>query len=152
MWLDDLTEFTPGTRLLAVGWLERGHPYVRGTLGNDVFNRLMDLATDPWQPGGAIAAGRHRCDLCLFTGGPGVVSTRDRTVQIGQLNLFIPGEGVTYVAPSTVVHYMDAHEYLPPDAFQRAVLASPPMRSSAYLRALLANGCREMVQAIRSPV
>jgi hypothetical protein len=35
---------------------------------------------------------------------------------------------------------MNAHHYRPPEAFCRAVLACPPMRTMAYRRALLAAG------------
>jgi hypothetical protein len=44
------------------------------------------------------------------------------------------------VAPSLILHSMDAHEYAPPAAFCEAVLACPPMRSMDYLRAILKNG------------
>lgn len=63
-------------------------------------------------------------------------------VAIGGANLFVPGDGVIYAAPSTIIHYIDAHRYLPPAAFVAAVHACPPMRSPAYLKALLDNGMR----------
>jgi hypothetical protein len=72
--------------------------------------------------------GPHFCDFCRISTVGGVA------------NLFIPGEGVLYVAPELIVHYVDAHEYAPPIEFQRAVLACPPMRSAAYFKAILANG------------
>jgi hypothetical protein len=49
-----------------------------------------------------------------------------------------------YVAPSLVLHYVDAHEYLPPESFQRAVMACPPMRSMEYLRAISRHGLHKL--------
>jgi hypothetical protein len=49
-------------------------------------------------------AGVHRCSLCRFSGGPAQFT------------------------------YIDSHGYAPPEEFQRAVLACPPMRSVAYLK------------------
>jgi hypothetical protein len=41
------------------------------------------------------------------------------------------------VAPGGILHYVEAHNYLPPEEFRRAVLECPPMTSRAYLAALL---------------
>lgn len=53
--------------------------------------------------------------------------------------------GCIYIAPSTVIHYIDAHHYCPPDEFQKAVVNCPEMRSMNYLKAILANGPKELV-------
>ncbi|AMV29564.1 hypothetical protein VT84_34535 [Gemmata sp. SH-PL17] len=66
---------------------------------------------------------------------------------MGVSNLWLPGDGFLFVAPSLILHYMDAHEYSPPDEFQEAVRACPPMRSMAYLKALLKNGPKELFPA-----
>src|SRR4051812_4003053 len=54
--------------LLAVGWLDAGHPFSKGSVPSDFFEALAQLATNPWQP--CISAGRHPCPFCVFTGGP----------------------------------------------------------------------------------
>ena len=61
-----------------------------------------------------------------------------------QRYLFVPGETCLYAAPSLVAHYVDAHEYRPPEAFLRAVRACPPMKSMAYLKAIRAFGARTL--------
>lgn len=58
---------------------------------------------------------------------------------MGTSNLFVPAEGFLYVAPSLILHYMDAHDYSPPVDFQRAVMACPAMRSMEYLKAVIEN-------------
>ena len=58
------------------------------------------------------------------------------SVTLGRDNVYIPTDGRVFVAPSLVIHYIDAHHYQPPDDFQAAVLNCPEMRSMAYLKAL----------------
>jgi hypothetical protein len=128
-------EFAPFLR--AVGWLERGIAYPTGEVDRRVFDALCKLGTEPWQP--AVACGTHGCSLCLY-----------QAEARGKNNLFIPGDGVIYVCPELIVHYMNAHGYSPPPAFCRAVLACPPMRSMEYLKALLDNGGKHLVQLARS--
>ena len=129
-------------RLRAVGWLEPGHPHAKGEVSEAVFEKLLDLLVDPWQPFAAL--GSHRCGLCRFSGGPRVFRYKDRQVDLGSANLFLPGEGVVYVAPSLILHYMDSHGYAPPAVFQAAALACPESRGIAYLKALRANGPRDL--------
>jgi hypothetical protein len=133
----------PRLTLLAVGWLEPGHLYDKGPVDEAFFARLIELLVDPWQP--FAAGGRHRCGFCRFTGGPVTVTYsmgtgQGSSIAVGVSNLFVPGDGVLYMAPSLVAHYIDAHEYRPPRAFVDAVLACPAMRSAPYLRALHAVG------------
>jgi hypothetical protein len=120
------------TFLRAVGWLERGQPFATGSVDPAVYARLLELLKDPWQPG--LFMGFHRCDLCLYEG-----------IDSGKNNLFIPSDGVVFVCPELIAHYMNAHWYRAPDEFCRAVLACPPMRSMAYLKALLVSGARPLV-------
>ena len=53
----------------AVGWLERGRSYTRGTVDLQVFNELTELRRDAWQP--CLFMGSHGCDLCLSEGEKG---------------------------------------------------------------------------------
>jgi hypothetical protein len=128
--------------LSGVGWLDADHDYVRGPVSEAFFAALVELLVDPWQP--AACAGRMPCPFCRFTDGPGALYFRGSTVRMGANNLFVPHAATrgAYVAPSLIAHYVDAHEYAPPVAFQEAVLQCPPMRSMAYKKALLAAGIR----------
>jgi hypothetical protein len=129
-WFGDLTKcsyfgdaFSPFLR--AVGWLESGKPFPTGRLqDHQVFSKLVEFARDPWQP--AVAAGVHECDLCLY-----------KSEACGTKSLFFPSDDFAYVCPELAVHYMNAHAYCPPAEFCSAVLSCPPMRSNAYLKAIL---------------
>jgi hypothetical protein len=123
--------------LTSVGWLEPGFPYARGEVGERFVRALVALAVDPFEP--FVAAGGHRCGFCRLSGGCGF-SFEGARIPTGASNLFVPDGDRLFVAPSMILHYMDAHEYAPGEDFQRAVLACPPMRSSEYKRAFLAAG------------
>ncbi|NRD44297.1 hypothetical protein [Corallococcus exiguus] len=127
-----------GAAQVAVGWLERGQPFSRGLVDEAFFMALARLCAAPWQP--FVTAGRQPCTFCRFSGGPALVARKGVHVPIGASNVFVPGAERLYVAPTMVVHYIDAHEYLPPAEFQDAVLRCPEMRSMAYLKAIRALG------------
>lgn len=122
--------------LRAIGWLERGRDYPSGSISKTVYDRLAELLSDPFQP--VVVMGPHECDLCQFPG-----------QHMGQTNLFIPGDGFIYVCPELILHYVEAHWYIPPEAFCSSVLNCPPTRSLAYKKLLLANGGRALLGQAR---
>jgi len=95
-------ESSPAT--FAVGWLSTVSPSQTGDVSEGFFEKLVELMHDPWQP--AIACGGYRCEMCRFTGGPGVVGYKHATARVGNLNLFVPAAEGVYVAPSLVAHYI----------------------------------------------
>ena len=143
--LDPCDYFGPGgARLLAIGWLDVGRPYSRGPVPAAFFEPLAQLAVNPWQP--LVTAGRHACPFCVFTGGPVEIRVGDASVLLGVNNVFVPAADAVYVTPSLVLHYIDAHDYAPPEAFRRAVEACPPMRSMDYLRAIQKHGLMRLAR------
>ncbi len=164
-WFQDLSECTYWDRggelfskwLLAVGWLERDHHFERGTTACSVLDRLCELLIDPWEDYHQRFRGSHTCTLCPPSAFPGhgfnsfrhKVGDKWKYLRVGANNLFIPGQGFLYVAPSLIVHYIAVHEYLPPPEFCQALLDCPPMRSDAYFEAVVKNGPPDWtVQAI----
>ena len=145
MHVPDLSALPGRVTTLGVGWRDLSQPFTRGQVATDFFSTLMRLLVDPWQP--AVCAGRHPCPFCRFSGGPGRVRFDSTEATVGNSNLFVPGNGVLYVAPSLIAHYVDAHEYRPPDEFVDAVNQCPPMRSMEYLRRLKAAGGMDLIRA-----
>ncbi|MFK7999338.1 MAG: hypothetical protein AB8H86_07055 [Polyangiales bacterium] len=130
-----------GFPCVAMGWLGPQSVFSTGPVAPAFFGRLMELLIDPWQP--AVFASFDSCDLCQFTNGPAHVSFGESRVGVGERIVFVPSEtGELFVAPSLIAHYIDAHHYQPPARFVSAVTKCPPMRSMAYLRALLACGVK----------
>jgi hypothetical protein len=124
--------------LVAVGWLESEDKLTKGPVGEGFFAALVRLCVEPWQP--LAVAGRQPCSFCRFTKGPGQLSYRGMTVVLGAANVFVPGAERVFVAPTMIVHYIDAHEYAPPLEFQDAVMRCPEMKSIAYLKEMKARG------------
>ena len=105
--------------LLAVGWLEHPHPFTRGAAPRYLAAhvRALALASD--------FMGVHGCSLCTARG-------LDAKIETSPSNLFVPGNGVVYLAPGGIEHYIEVHSYLPPRSFVEAVFACPPLGSPDY--------------------
>jgi hypothetical protein len=117
--------------LVAIGWLEKESAFEVGDVPLPFYEKLIALCKSPWQP--FVSPGSHSCSLCQFNG-PSFSA-----------NLFVPYDGLIYVAPTAITHYIAAHWYKPPDTFRQAVFNCPDMSSMAYKKAILANGGRRLV-------
>lgn len=117
--------------LKAVGWLGRGRDFSKGSVEVHVYRRLQQLSSNPFQP--IVSTGFHECELCQFDGVPGTA------------NLFVPGDGFLYVAPELIGHYVNAHQYRPPDAFCAAVMKCPDTHGIEYKKLFLMNGGRKLL-------
>lgn len=128
--------------LTAIGWLEPEHDYARREVDLDFFTKLCQLLQCPWNPDTFL--GFQGCGFCRFSGGAETLLRLPcgtyRIPGWSRLNLFIPGDGVVYVSPEMIAHYIDAHEYKPPQQFVDAVMDCPPMKSPEYHLALQASG------------
>lgn len=130
MWFADLspcTYFPIDIPMTAIGWLESGQAFPTGPIDLAVYLKLTTLLQNPWQF--AICGGYHKCDLCQF-----------EAEARGSKSLIVPSSQVLYATPELITHYINAHQYRPPEVFCEAVLACPPMRSLEYYRALRRAG------------
>jgi hypothetical protein len=134
-------EFTPYLR--AVGWLSRDEPYTKGEVSELFFERLCQLLQNHWKMFQFLDT--HECEFCRFTGGYGDVffQGKYKIKATSSTNILIPGKGFIYVAPDSIAHYIDAHEYCPPEDFCQAVLECPDMETNAYVKAMLRNGGKD---------
>lgn len=131
--------------LVAVGWLGRSGPYSWGPIEAAFVEALVNQLRDPWEP--VAGGGFHKCEFCRLNEAPPTLSHAGIQLTMGVSNLFIPGDGTIYCAPSLIAHYIDAHEYRPPEAFMRAVLECPPASSIMYKKRLLACGGQRLLLA-----
>jgi hypothetical protein len=113
--------------LRAVGWLESGDAFPVGKADARVFERLRELLIAPFTP--YAFGGAHTCTLCAC-------SPEARGIR----NLFVPGEGCLYVCPELILHYMNAHHYVPPEEFSLAVLSCPNQDTAEFRTLIRANG------------
>jgi hypothetical protein len=145
-WYDDLAACDyfgaeHAARFKAIGWLEEGREFKRGKTDPRFVHKLVLLLGEPNPL--EHSADPHFCTLCAFSRGPSEFhlfqSPGMPSVPMGNRNLFLPGSGFLYIAPSLILHYIDAHQYAPPEDFVKAVLECPPTRSKEYQEAVQAN-------------
>jgi hypothetical protein len=141
-----------GLGFIAVGWLEPDHDYSTGVVSVNFFEKLLVLLQNPWMPP-YLEAGFHECGFCRFSRGLQdsycyIDSKQYHFSCMGKGYIFIPNGSTVFVAPTNIAHYVDAHEYRPPDEFQKAVIDCPKMRSPAYLERLLATPVREWLKRL----
>ena len=136
---DSGSVITDDCRILAIGWLDSKHPYARGTVEIEFFRKLIRLIAHPL-PTSATNLGFHVCELCRFTGGGDSVFEGAKISSRSKRTIYVPGNQALYCAPELIAHYVDSHEYKPPEEFVSAVLSCPDPTTMEFRRRILANG------------
>lgn len=117
--------------LRAVGWLEHPYQFPTGVASAALVPKLAALVMQMRQTFSHYQfRGVKTCSVCEAAGqtSPGPIWSQE--------NLFIPGAGEVYLAPGGIVHYVEAHSYLPPVSFVHAALLCPGCDTPDYLDAL----------------
>jgi hypothetical protein len=129
-YFDDLThyEYFPKCpeNYLNVGWLSSEHPYSTGEVSDKFLRNLEQLCEEPAYP---RVLGLHYCELCptpLQIRQAGLVYSEEQERKLGGKygtgEIHVSGEnGVIYVAPVMIYHYIKEHRYLPPEEFINAI-------------------------------
>jgi hypothetical protein len=143
-WYPDLTNDTMvahGDHVRAIGWLSADQPFPRGEVSVEFtarlkeFIRLANRSSELlWFP---AFGGPHTCELCDN-------NTDSR-------NFGVPANDRLYVAPGMILHYVEEHNYKPPDEFVAAALASPLPDAPEYATAV-AEFCRMHEQWWKSEI
>jgi hypothetical protein len=84
----------------AVGWLGSEHG-LRGGTGATLTAAELRLLRTASRRAGGLSLGWHECEFCSVVEGN------------GEFRYYLPG-GVTYAAPTMIVHYAEQHSYRPP--------------------------------------
>jgi adenosylhomocysteine nucleosidase len=130
----------PDPKLLAVGWLDRSIPYNEGFVRRDLVRRLLKLAAKPVN----LTRGFHICEYCEASWS---ARDKDRCAR-GNGEIRVKGiNGTVYAAPVLICHYIQAHNYRPPDGFLEAVQNLP--QSSAEI-AIVAALDREILPLVKN--
>lgn len=121
-------------RLMAIGWLEQGKPYSKGSTDSKVVDRIHLLREEFKEAFSSVKfRGLHSCSLC-----PAIYAD-SALLDYSHINLFIPHRGFVFVAPGRVDHYIEMHHYRPPESFIDSLLACPSPFSSEYRDAIAAS-------------
>ena len=116
-----------------VGYLSREHDYPKGETSDLMFDRLtslvrLDLVS--W-------VGYHDCDLGICASNQTELYWRGMKIPgYCSCDILVPNRTVVYMAPALILHYIRAHQYLPPACFLEAALTCPEPGSDEYLRAI----------------
>jgi hypothetical protein len=112
---------------LSVGWLEKGHDFPQGAVPSGFLERLLERCRNP-----AIRhCGGHLCEFCPSLKHAQAASNlqlpRGERVWLGSGFIQVhPRQGVAFVAPTLVFHYVRDHGYLPPARFIEATMQNNP--------------------------
>ncbi len=114
-------------RLISVGWIEFGKPYSKGRVSAEILNKLEVLRREFLMvfPEHKFR-GLHQCTICEYECGCSEV------LDCSHVNLFLPFEGFVFVAPGRIDHYIEKHNYLPPESFLESVLKCPSPSSVEF--------------------
>lgn len=120
------TAVVSGPLIRAIGWLSAAQDFNVGSVPIE-FSERLELICERWDEGvealgWPVPGEAHTCELCGDFHAAGSVG--------------VPGEGILFVAPEMVAHYVDDHGYLPPADFVEAVLASPIPGTDEYEQAV----------------
>ena len=95
---------SPEENRVNIGWLDSEHPFSASEPSLDLLRALLKLVQHPVR----ISPGLHSCPFCGTAAGTGEIE--------------VVGLAVIYVAPTLIIHYVDAHQYCPPDEFITAAI------------------------------
>jgi len=127
---DDLTPFTygsaePDPAVLNIGWLSHDHDISTALPNEEFVLALRKITAAPIK----LFRGYHICDFCprpptaLSKGGIPMLDAPTQTRGNGEVWVK-SRDGITYVAPALVLHYVIGHHYAPPQGFVDAVIDS----------------------------
>ena len=117
----------PGKGAVNIGWLgDDREPFATGAVPIAVLEVLKDLVKAPVNE----YLGFYTCELCPI---PDYFIINDKasrkewdqweTPRSGNGEIRLKGKnGIIYAAPVLIVHYIEEHQYLPPEEFLAAVM------------------------------
>ena len=125
---EDLTDYEYSASvgpMQNVGWLGKGIEFRKGAMPKAARDHLVELVAESPQN---VTRGLHDCELCDVESPIAVDAPRSKrgVAFLGNAEVHVRlVDGRVLAAPTLIVHYIDAHDYLPPDEFVRALLLKP---------------------------
>ena len=96
-------------KIIAIGWLDISEPFEKGEVSSSFLAKLRLL----WEDGPILSTlGFHECDFCE---GEKAKSSREK-ILIDKENK------IEYIFPEMIFHYIEKHNYCPPEEFIRFVM------------------------------
>ncbi len=126
MYFEDLSEYVysgafGSNRVVNVGWLDTNHQFRTAECSNELLDRLFDLCLSPVN----VTRGFHQCSFCVPDPWGIEVIRNSQRVRLGSAEIRVSGDGgIVYASPDLIFHYVEVHQYSPPEEFVNAVLRS----------------------------
>jgi hypothetical protein len=123
MYIPDKEVFGSRRIRIAIGWLDRNHPFERGKTTPEFLVKLKQFAARYGDSATALGWGAMGgCHTCEFS---------EKALGFGSFG--VPAGDLLYCAPDMIAHYVEQHDYSPPPEFIAALMASPLPGTSAYV-------------------
>jgi hypothetical protein len=140
-WFADLTPYSylrygvpPLEKVRNVGWLDADHPFPTGLIDPALVDRLGRIGESE----AACVNPTRGSQVCALCGG------RSSNGEIWMMH-----RGLTYASPHMIPHYVEVHEYRPPDVYLEAlrfgVVDTRPRPPTLYLSRVTSPGEAEAV-------
>ena len=96
-------------KFVAVGYLSIDEEFKKGVVSQRFINKLRQV----WNEGSILGSlGHHDCEFCIDEGNyEGRVTSSSEKVLIDRKN------NIKYIFPEMIFHYIEKHNYLPPEDF-----------------------------------
>jgi hypothetical protein len=127
-YFEDLTKFSYHEKasvknVINVGWLSKNHDFPVGKIALLAIHIIKNLVESPVNK----FRGVHYCEFCpppIKEKIDGFISYKTiRECPFGNGEIHVLGaNGVTYIAPTLIAHYIEEHNYTPPQEFIDSVI------------------------------
>lgn len=107
---------------LNIGWLSIDHPYPKAPSAPEFIERLSDLTAYHFWP----MRGFHVCEFC------DTIVEHPRHGLLGAAEIRVRAPDCWYASPNLLLHYVEIHEYRPPDEFIDAAMTGPAPFTPQY--------------------
>jgi hypothetical protein len=114
-----------------IGWLSQEHEFKRQESPSDI----LDIVWSFCKISVAQTRGIHECELCQNETHYAQRNAERLLIGSSEIRVF-SDDGTIYAAPTLIYHYMQVHNYMPPDEFLRALKNGPAPSSQAYFERL----------------
>lgn len=113
----------PNVRM--VGWLDSHHSFNKGSVPkgfSDKLLQIIDTQTSSFDLHVNVIRGTHDCNFCNEEIWLNNHLERRLRRPLGMSELWVPNSGGWFASPTLIYHYVERHEYLPPEDYVNAVL------------------------------
>jgi hypothetical protein len=127
MYFEDLTNYSyyqqrSFSRVKNIGWLDKNHSFPVGKVSENFLEKLRKLIGKSNKTNLHVnpIRGIHPCNLC---GKDSLkIEKKNQSIFLGSSEIWIPYGENYFAAPSMILHYIEEHNYLPPQEFIESVM------------------------------